>query len=851
MYKKLIVSAPPRNQLVVLQEAVEAFVARRPDVTKAKILSAIQPNIVPLTSEQFASFLTCKKKLAMEHFLPEKMLPQVELSDVVRFDDGILFAELIRKLDRICNAHSTCHVMKGDYEPAAEMTATLIKNYARSMTQKAAAPQGGKIDPRAAEDLIIQRPALSWRPRHARAAPDGTLFEIRSRPAIVRFSMRTKKWTIIDSNAATHNKEKPDQTRMAILAERSMFNALSLTRMIDQILTDPAQRELLLGSNSKSDITTTYSSVICDKTSGVYQIFAHRPIRCTALDFNIPTLKQLSVLVPYQSLMKTAFGGLECKDPMDQGMQITHKKILEMASFLSTTASAAASARDQSPLLRRESSTIQDLHYFLKKNKKNKELVNLEYLPKAMCGSQCVRASNICKFYSPSFCLPQPAEDPVADRDNWIVTVPLLNISLKFELWNRGIRTVSQLHSLFVKGEVPLTPAQKRYVEATSRGQVLVNPTYIRKWLSQLRYPIIFLDFECTAFAVPPFENLRPYDPVPFQFSLNVFHADVMSGMPQNLGYIALGAQCNPSEDPRSPVGRELINTIKDARTEQKFRLNIQNKTSRLQTAKKRSNRKGEQDGSMEDKGVDESIELCKKKGDEDVDIRKARTDECTTISKNFVKKLTGLSYDGCIVAHYATYEKRVLQRLGCDKNMSSEDKSLIETLLFLDTMDLVKYGLVHPASQGSNSLKKILPALCPHLKYDELLEGVESRGDNVAALYRQWRLEMGGDGGSVNSTAKFQGDHATAENIAAAEACVKKWDDIAKALVAYCNLDVRGMWEIVRAATRLADTAERSGKDPDSDGWIALDAQIPLEEQIAAYRASPAEASPTDVNDI
>jgi hypothetical protein len=40
-------------------------------------------------------------------------------------------------------------------------------------------------------------------------------------------------------------------------------------------------------------------------------------------------------------------------------------------------------------------------------------------------------------------------------------------------------------------------------------------------FLEGLRYPLLFLDFETFSIPIPPYEGLRPYSQVPFQFSLH------------------------------------------------------------------------------------------------------------------------------------------------------------------------------------------------------------------------------------------------------------------------------------------------------------------------------------------
>ena len=60
-------------------------------------------------------------------------------------------------------------------------------------------------------------------------------------------------------------------------------------------------------------------------------------------------------------------------------------------------------------------------------------------------------------------------------------------------------------------------------VECHKTGKPYVDQAKIRGFLNQLVWPVRYLDFECVSnMAVPPFKNLRPYQQIPFQFSVDV-----------------------------------------------------------------------------------------------------------------------------------------------------------------------------------------------------------------------------------------------------------------------------------------------------------------------------------------
>ena len=53
------------------------------------------------------------------------------------------------------------------------------------------------------------------------------------------------------------------------------------------------------------------------------------------------------------------------------------------------------------------------------------------------------------------------------------------------------------------------------------RGPRHVNAPALRSFLETLRYPLYFMDFETVNPAIPPFDGTRPYEQIPFQFSVH------------------------------------------------------------------------------------------------------------------------------------------------------------------------------------------------------------------------------------------------------------------------------------------------------------------------------------------
>ena len=85
----------------------------------------------------------------------------------------------------------------------------------------------------------------------------------------------------------------------------------------------------------------------------------------------------------------------------------------------------------------------------------------------------------------------------------------------KCELYNQG-----KIYYKDLRGE-NLTDTQQLQVETALNKTELVTPGEISEFLKKLSYPLYFLDFETMQTAVPKYEGTRPYQQIPFQYSLH------------------------------------------------------------------------------------------------------------------------------------------------------------------------------------------------------------------------------------------------------------------------------------------------------------------------------------------
>ncbi len=86
-----------------------------------------------------------------------------------------------------------------------------------------------------------------------------------------------------------------------------------------------------------------------------------------------------------------------------------------------------------------------------------------------------------------------------------------------FRLMEAGLRAITDLPP-----DIPLKRQQRIQRDCLITGAPHIEPAALRSFLARVTYPVYYLDFETLATAVPLFDGVRPYQNVPFQFSLHV-----------------------------------------------------------------------------------------------------------------------------------------------------------------------------------------------------------------------------------------------------------------------------------------------------------------------------------------
>jgi hypothetical protein len=104
-----------------------------------------------------------------------------------------------------------------------------------------------------------------------------------------------------------------------------------------------------------------------------------------------------------------------------------------------------------------------------------------------------------------------------------IFDVRRLAADKKYEYYHQGIRSFEDI----INAKPPINAKQMRQVDtAFYHREDCIDTEEIKKFLETLTYPIYHLDFETFQMPVPEWEGCRPYEQIPFQYSLHIENED-------------------------------------------------------------------------------------------------------------------------------------------------------------------------------------------------------------------------------------------------------------------------------------------------------------------------------------
>lgn len=127
-----------------------------------------------------------------------------------------------------------------------------------------------------------------------------------------------------------------------------------------------------------------------------------------------------------------------------------------------------------------------------------------------------------------------------------------MNFDKKLELYHAGLIKYEDLKK---SGKIK-NPKQKRQIEYVLEDKgTYIDKERIREFLGNLSYPLFFLDFETMQPAIPQFPGTKPFQQIPFQYSLHYIEGEGREL--KHKEFLAVSG-----EDPRRDIAEALCRDI-------------------------------------------------------------------------------------------------------------------------------------------------------------------------------------------------------------------------------------------------------------------------------------------------
>lgn len=133
-----------------------------------------------------------------------------------------------------------------------------------------------------------------------------------------------------------------------------------------------------------------------------------------------------------------------------------------------------------------------------------------------------------------------------------VFDLPGVPATKKYKLYSQGIITPDEMAM-----SKCLTERQRFIVSSMLEDESVerMDESKLTSFLSSIRYPLYLLDFETFQQAIPEFDGVRPYEQIPFQYSLHWLESP--RGVLHHEEYLG-----TPGEDPRYCLSKKLCNDI-------------------------------------------------------------------------------------------------------------------------------------------------------------------------------------------------------------------------------------------------------------------------------------------------
>ena len=140
----------------------------------------------------------------------------------------------------------------------------------------------------------------------------------------------------------------------------------------------------------------------------------------------------------------------------------------------------------------------------------------------------------------------------LARQEHPIAELPRVTAARRAELEAAGIREIKDIPDDF-----PLNRLQKVVRRAVRQSRVQVRRRQLDRALAAIKPPVRHLDFETFAPAIPRFAGARPYETIPFLFSV---HAERDGQPPEHTDYLH-----EAEDDPRPVLAERLLDALGQA----------------------------------------------------------------------------------------------------------------------------------------------------------------------------------------------------------------------------------------------------------------------------------------------
>jgi predicted RecB family nuclease len=168
-----------------------------------------------------------------------------------------------------------------------------------------------------------------------------------------------------------------------------------------------------------------------------------------------------------------------------------------------------------------------------------KKITELKTIPEIRISEHC-KEPFTCDFKG--FCWKDIPEYSVFDIQNMR--------GKQYDLYNMGVVNIEDIPPDF-----SLNDKQRLEINSYLNNTDYVDKAAIKEFLNKVSYPLYFLDFETYMSAIPEFDNSRPYQPIPFQFSLYYKESKESEAIPYS--FLA-----DTTDDPRKAFIENLIAKI-------------------------------------------------------------------------------------------------------------------------------------------------------------------------------------------------------------------------------------------------------------------------------------------------